>query len=292
MAAPTPLVIYHGNCPDGFTAAWVMRRWLMGWPVVAGQPFVDPGPEVEFFAAHYGSAGEPVDLPDVTGRQVWMVDFCTGREQLIALHEAAYNLIVLDHHKTAEAACEGLPYCTFDMERSGAMLAWDYCMPGVVAPWIVKYVEDRDLWRFALPGSEQVSAYLRTQEMTFENWDDIDANVDPLMAFNRGAGALDLINAYVRGMVREARRVTFAGYANIPVVNAPYWNGSELVNALAAEAQFAVAWFQRADGLYQYSLRSHGDFDVSAVAQLFGGGGHKNAAGFRASERVLCKGES
>lgn len=23
-----PLVIYHANCQDGHTAAWVMRRWL------------------------------------------------------------------------------------------------------------------------------------------------------------------------------------------------------------------------------------------------------------------------
>ncbi|NIV11578.1 MAG: bifunctional oligoribonuclease/PAP phosphatase NrnA, partial [Aliifodinibius sp.] len=30
-----------------------------------------------------------------------------------------------------------------------------------------------------------------------------------------------------------------------------------------------------------YSLRSRGDFDVSALAERFGGGGHKNAAGFR-----------
>lgn len=33
-------------------------------------------------------------------------------------------------------------------------------------------------------------------------------------------------------------------------------------------------------GKFQYSLRSRGDFDVSAIAKKFGGGGHKNAAGF------------
>src|SRR5690606_38974757 len=33
-------------------------------------------------------------------------------------------------------------------------------------------------------------------------------------------------------------------------------------------------------GIRVYNLRSVGDTDVSAVAKLFGGGGHKNAAGF------------
>ncbi len=41
---------------------------------------------------------------------------------------------------------------------------------------------------------------------------------------------------------------------------------SKLVGHLAESAPFAVGWFQRADGLYQYSLRSCGDFDVSSLA--------------------------
>ena len=39
----------------------------------------------------------------------------------------------------------------------------------------------------------------------------------------------------------------------------------------------------RADGRWQFSLRSEGEFDVSAVAQQYGGGGHRNAAGFNAA---------
>ena len=35
------------------------------------------------------------------------------------------------------------------------------------------------------------------------------------------------------------------------------------------------------------SLRSVGDFDVSAMAKEFGGGGHKNAAGCRMSMLTL-----
>ncbi len=282
-----PLVIYHGNCLDGFTAAWVMRGWLAHWPPFVGNAPSDVGMDAEFFAAYYAPQSERVELPDVTGRIVWMVDFCTRREQLLELKAAAAELTVLDHHKTAQAACEGLDFCTFDMERSGAMLAWDYCFPGKMAPWLVQYAQDRDLWRFALEQSREVNAFLQSAHMSFDWWDSIDRmSVDA--AAERGRGALDYIERYVREMKLQARRVTFAGHDDIPVVNAPYLSVSELAGALAEDAVFAVAWFQNSSGTYTYSLRSRGDFDVSALAQQFGGGGHKNAAGFTVAERVTA----
>jgi hypothetical protein len=67
------------------------------------------------------------------------------------------------------------------------------------------------------------------------------------------------------------------------VVNAPYFASSELAGEipnLFSEAQFGVCYRENARGHFDYSLRSRGDFDVSAVAKHFGGGGHKNAAGF------------
>ena len=41
------------------------------------------------------------------------------------------------------------------------------------------------------------------------------------------------------------------------------------------------AFFRQIDGdEWKVSLRSKGDFDVARIAVLFGGGGHKNAAGY------------
>lgn len=275
-----PLVIYHANCQDGHTAAWVMRGW-----------FEARGIEAEYFAATYAPEGKRVELPEVRMRDVWMVDFCTSREQLIEIKANARSFVVLDHHKTAQAACEGLDFCTFDMERSGAMLAWNHCWPGGTswglrpAPWIVEYVQDRDLWRFVLPQSKEVNAYLQSRELTFENWDRCDGMKVGDAAL-LGRGALDYIERYVREMKLQARRATFAGHADVPIVNAPYISISELVGAMAEGVPLAVGWFQNAQGKYVYSLRSRGDFDVSALAKQFGGGGHKNAAGFTVAGRV------
>ena len=267
-----PLVIFHGNCIDGFTAAWACWKRY--------------GDGADYFGAQYASDGADVELPDVTGLDVVMVDFCTGREQLLRLNAAAKSFSVYDHHKTAEAACAGLDFCTFDMNRSGAGLAWDFVSPtslGVHRPWLVDYVEDRDLWTWKLPGSKAVSAYVSAQTQTFARWDEMAFSETAVTALERGAGVLQYVDRYVHEMSLQSRSCRIHGMDRVPVVNAPYINTSELVGALASQSvPFAVGWFQRADGEYQYSLRSRGDsgLDVSDIAKHYGGGGHRNAAGF------------
>jgi len=76
------MCIYHGNCADGFGAAWVVRKAL--------------GDDVEFVPGVYGQ--EP---PDVTGKDVVIVDFSYKYDVLRALAVAANSIIVLDHHKSA-----------------------------------------------------------------------------------------------------------------------------------------------------------------------------------------------
>ena len=50
---------------------------------------------------------------------------------------------------------------------------------------------------------------------------------------------------------------------------------------LSVKAIQSVVFFKQGDsGQYRVSLRSKGDIDVGKVARSFGGGGHKNAAGF------------
>lgn len=287
-------VIYHGGCVDGFTAAWAVRRYFLN----RGEP------EPKMFAAYYPTGDEDTELPDVTDHDVIMVDFCVRREQLLRIKLLAKSLIVLDHHKSHREACAGLEYCMFDMDRSGAAMAWDWFFAKGVRPWLVSYVQDRDLWKFELPDSRTVSSYMLCQEMTWENWDRI-AEMPLAQAVAAGIGAEMYVKHYVRTWAKEARRMPFPKHQgvylkegmvgtgdpadyhdDIPVVNAPYLATSELVGYLAQDAPFAVAWYQRGDGRYQYSLRSRGECDVSKVAEAFGGGGHAGAAGFVSKMRV------
>lgn len=258
------VVIYHSDCLDGFCSAWVAWRKF--------------GDSAEYVPAYYGKPP-----PDVVGKRVFIVDFSYPRPVLEALASIATSVVVLDHHKTAEADLAGLEApgleIVFDMQRSGAGIARDYFLPGFKS-WLVDYTQDRDLWQFALPDSKKVNAYIGTLDQTFDSYQTAQDSLSVEWAAKLGIGADAYKSMYVKKMVQHARRITFAGHPDIPMVNAPYIGISELVGELAETAPFAVGWFVRGDGKTAYSLRSRGDFDVSELAKQFGGGGHKNAAGF------------
>jgi hypothetical protein len=65
-------------------------------------------------------------------------------------------------------------------------------------------------------------------------------------------------------------------------INANVLFASELGNQLAEQSgSFGLIWQLAGDGEVKASLRSKGSFDVAAIAVRYGGGGHRNAAGFR-----------
>src|SRR5688572_16804381 len=145
-----PLCIYHGNCADGFTSAWVVRKNL---------------PEAEFHAGVYQDAP-----PDVTDRDVYLVDFSYKRDVLLEMAERARWITILDHHKTAEADLRDLPdnvASVFDMERSGARITWDHFYY-IKPPQTLLHVEDRDLWRFALPRTREIQANIFSYPYDFD----------------------------------------------------------------------------------------------------------------------------
>jgi uncharacterized protein len=261
------LVIYHANCIDGFTSAWVAWLWF--------------GYEAEYLSANYGDAP-----PDVLGRDVLIVDFSYPRAIMEAMRLESSSILVLDHHKTAQDDLEGLSFATFDMNRSGAGLTWDELFKGEVRPWLVNYVEDRDLWKLKYEKSKEVNAWIGTQVRdSFESWSKLNSE-GSFEAANKGSIILQYVNHYVQETAKNARMVCFCGF-HVPIVNSSKLGISELLHHLAKSNHFAIGWFQRSDGKYEYSLRSEGDFDVSALAKQFGGGGHQNAAGFTLTKQLL-----
>jgi hypothetical protein len=282
LAMRGPLVIYHGNCMDGFGAAWAAHYTFQG--------------NAEYLPAVHGQANDVEPLSArVRNRDVLILDFSYPRHFLNELATEARSLVVLDHHKTAQQDLEGFEGALFDMNRSGAGITWDTLnqdAPG--RPPLIDYIEDRDLWRFALPDSKAINAWIGCVDFTFEAYDElsVDLMVRPREVRLRGEAVLRKVERYVTEMAKQARFVTFGGHS-VPSVNAPYINTSELVGHLAEHPQdgehvpFAIGWFRDHEGVFRYSIRSRGDFDVSALAKQYGGGGHKNAAGFSSRELLV-----
>lgn len=293
------LCIYHDNCDDGFAAALlVWRQW----------------PHCDFVPGRYGKP-----LPDMTGRQVLFVDFSAPENALREAGRTATSVIILDHHKTAEAdlapfraevengfirhangdagtfngICiehmsrgETPIFAFFDGQRSGASLTWLF-LTGASStselPRFVDYIEDRDLWRFSRGDETRMfSAALRSYPQDFAIWDKLWDHPDELIA--DGGIILRAHRANMKRIMAETHWRDIAGY-RVPVVNAPYHYASDLGNELLGEhpdAPFAATWFHRGDGIIQCSLRSDCNrVDVSEIARMLKGGGHRNSAGFQ-----------
>lgn len=284
------ICIYHGpGCMDGLVAAWaIWKRW----------------PNIRFVPAQYGQAP-----PDVRDLNVLIVDFSYKRDVLVQmLAQPAKHIVVLDHHRTAEAdladfidltlrrPSDWLPRlggyqisALFDMDKSGARLAWEYAHPGTDVPLLVRFVEDRDLWRFKMGATREVHAALAGGPETFDAADYMHDELENGSQTPYIAGA-SILNAQMKDMRavitagQQERQI--AGYA-VPVVNAPPMWASEIGNILAADRPFAATFYQTASGKWSFSLRSAPNgIDVSTIAASFGGGGHQHAAGFTADSLV------
>lgn len=255
-------VLYHGSCADGFGAAWA--AWLA------------LGDSATYLPVYYG---HPVPEQVEGGSDVLIVDFSYPREILEALRGRVRSLLVLDHHATAKADLAGLDYARFDTSKSGAVLAWEHFFPGRPVPELIRYLQDRDLWQWQLPESREVSAALRLYPMDFQVWLNLAENIDLLRQEGRVA-----VRVVLQQAERTARRAVWrpVGEHLVPVVNAAHFI-SEIGHAmleLYPEAPFTASYFDGDDGLRHWSLRARKDFDCSAVAKQFGGGGHPQASGF------------
>ncbi|MDB5997219.1 MAG: hypothetical protein JWP42_4355 [Pseudomonas sp.] len=278
-----PLIcIHHGNCADGFGAAWVVRKAL--------------GAGIEFHAATHGQPA-----PDVAGKNVVIVDFSYPYATLASMAHAAESVLILDHHKTAQAGLQELPfagttfdqfqdYCQaapvgtkigalFDMNRSGAGIAWDFFFPDAPRPALINHIEDRDLWLFKLEGTREIQASLFSYPYDFDVWDSLfAADVSALRSDGIAIERKHLKDVTELVGVTK-RRMVIGGY-DVPVANLPYTLTSDAGHLMCEGEAFAACYWDTAAGR-SFSLRStDAGEDVSAIAQQYGGGGHRNAAGF------------
>lgn len=289
--AQKPFCIYHANCADGFGAAWVVRKYF--------------GPAgVDF---HPGVYNQPP--PDVTGRDVIVVDFSYPRPVLDEMAKTARSILILDHHKSAAEDLAGLPApgcdwentlmwvlamgdagerkvsALFDMNRSGAGLAWGFFFPCEWPPALLLHIEDRDLWRFELEHTREVTAALFSYPYDFDVWDELVQCAEEIAQGNaallvEGEAILRKQDKDVRELIASAaHRIELAGH-DVPALNCPHFFASEAGHILAKGEAFAACYYDSGTGRH-FSLRSVADgLDVAEIARQFGGGGHKHAAGF------------
>lgn len=277
-----PLCIYHANCADGFTSAWVVNKALNG--------------EVDFHPAVYQNPP-----PDVEDRDVLIVDFSYKRPVLLKMAEVAEHIYILDHHKSASEDLKNISHeaaekylcpieVVFDMERSGAGITWDYFFPDAPRPMLLNHIEDRDLWKFALAGTREIQATVFSYAYEFKTWDHL-MNASLAELKKEGEAIERKHFKDIRELIQIVTRPMLIGGFKVPIANLPLTLTSDAGHImskgvgtdLAPEHPFAGCYWDTPEGRV-FSLRSaDGGADVSAIAKQYGGGGHAHAAGFRIS---------
>jgi hypothetical protein len=270
---------YHGGCPDGFGAAWsVWRAW---------------GDEARYVACGHEDV---IEAEDHAGEIVAFVDIAPRNETLRELAGCAEQLIVLDHHVSARdrlARDPGLSralaaaghHIRHDLDHSGAVLAWHHFHPAAPPPELLLYVEDQDLWNWKLPRSEEVNAAIGSYPRDFETWDALALEPAARLA-SEGEPILRAQRMEVERCLRSAHPIAIAD-ARAEAVNSPSLRSS-IGHELAKRAAYGRPWgivYRLSGARVDVSIYSIGDLDVAEIAGRYGGGGHRNAAGFSVSLR-------
>ena len=268
----TDYCLYHANCLDGITAAAAVHLSMSD--------------SLVYIPVSYQE--DPPFLDEDELDTIYIVDFSYKRDVLLKLAEKAKAIIILDHHKSAQEDLRDISQdavnieCVFDMERSGARLAWDYFHGDTDAPWIIKNVEDRDLWRFNFSDTRAITAALYTYDFDLPYWTQwFGYKVAPEWLMTEGEALLRKQNKDVKGIINTIVRRTIIDGHDVPIVNALWMYSSDLLNELCKDEPFAVCYWDTPSGR-TFSLRSNKEgLDVSKIATKYGGGGHARAAGFK-----------
>lgn len=308
-----PLVIYHANCTDGFGAAFAACCKLGDDAEYLPMHYSnDPLKDITY-------EGRDVYILDFSVPRVDMENLLDKASKVVWLdhHKTAFEMWCKDGAREKFTQGEVIPksgakpvtcHILLDNNKSGALLAWEYFHPEKAVPYLISRIDDRDRWQFKLADSKALHAGLQLEKpWTFERW----AELVPAMGGSSGALANVIssgyasLRAYHEQVQHSAKKATpctiipaiinsadsYKGpwvwspdnqcYVAGLAVNTPN-NISEVGHELAnASGTYGLVWYyDGATGRANCSLRSNGDYDVSAIAKVFGGGGHKNAAGF------------
>lgn len=287
-----PLIIYHAHCTDGFGAAYA--AWCKFGDMADYLPMNYGDPEHSDVDVLQGKIGTP------DNRQVYVLDFSFPIDTTKWLIKNSAFFVWLDHHKTAfemwagderEIYLDETEYTNIllDNSKSGALLAWEYFHPKTVPPILIKHIDDRDRWQFKMDGSKEIHAAIQTEKpWTFDKW-------SKLTHWNTYSSLLNQGRAIIKAQEQQVQSTShFARSCKIGTATGLAVNTNVHISEVGHEltkrsGTFGLVWYLNTDNRVNCSLRSEGDYDVSAIAKQFGGGGHKNASGFSTDVTTLLE---
>lgn len=281
-----PRVIIYDTDPDGFTSALL---WRLATEREGKQFLTIP---------HSTHGYNPPDVENLRGKDVVLVDLSITEEWCDQVEQVANSFLVCDHHASASWLASK-PYAHYNTKLAACEIVWGLLRPDlwdgkqvcsqqtlVGLEQLVRYVADRDMWRWQLDDSRYINNYIRLVDHTFEDYMQLcklmyEYSGSPTGSVIRTAGQILEKYALSQQQTYEGRErlIALAGHKDIPVVNITQHH-SDVIGGLAKDKPFAAGYFIVGNSV-TWSLRStDAGVDVGEICKRFGGGGHRNAAGF------------
>lgn len=278
-------VIYHSPCADGTASAAIAKHYL-------SSRF--PDRKVQYIGIHAGSR-----LPaHLIADNVLICDVCFRYSDMLLLSQRVKKYLVLDHHKSSKLDLQEIPDDNkiFDMERSGAMITWNYFYGDQPAPLLIQHIQDRDLWRRQLPGNDDFVSWFFTLPFDLDVYisafnDDFVRHgievVGPAYRQHNEYFRQDIIQHSDVKLTKIGDNYYFVAYVNSNILRSDI--GAALLTKYPLCNFSAVYTVSDVTG---FSLRSEESRDdVSVIATVLGGGGHANSSGVRINGATNALGE-
>lgn len=268
--------IFHSADLDGHCSAAIIKKEF---------------PETVLIGTNYGKEFNFDVLSGmVDGDTLWIVDFSFSRYIMERLHKE-YDVIWIDHHKTAIEDCAGLNIRGLQRIGDGACaLTWEfvhYADMSARMPEIIRCLSEYDVGRQEDPHVVSVQYACRSCEtypaVSMDFWTAAlgpgSSHISSDFIFTGSS-----IKRYVDKQNEAAKKsmieeVMFEGHvflaANMQGINLSFFSMFDPTK------HYGVICYTRRHGKWYSTLfTSREDADMSKIAARFGGGGHKNAAGW------------
>lgn len=262
---------YHGDA-DGIVSGAIVKKFFKNHTI-----------DVECIKVNYGEVPKYEDNLE----NCIVVDFSFDEKTMKKLIENSKNFIWIDHHKTAKEKLENIwedkNICGIrNLNYAGCYLTWEYFFPKCSIPPSVKYIGDRDIWKFEF--GKNTKAFYEMFNLKYKEVNDnviLDIFVKECEEdyIEKGKILIEKRKEQVElaYSTRKESVFVFKGYKTC-IINSQE-NISEIGEYCYNKGyDIVLIWNIKGNKMY-CSLRSK-DIDVSKIAEKYGGGGHKNASGF------------
>lgn len=273
------IVVYHHDDLDGQCSAAQVKEAM---EKITSNP-------IQCIAVQYsGTTWKKEEIEEAD--EVYVLDFAFPDMETVA-EIAGIKLIWIDHHKSAMEEHKELWNSTIpgkrDITKAASQLTWEYIKGDQPLSTAVEYISRRDIWQFG-DKKEEISAFTGACSILLRSPDDADWKDLLVSSKNErekvalylrvGQALADVQKSRIEKAFERGSDISFHGLrARLINTTSDASDIGEFVY-LKPEYDIAVIW-QMINDMVQVSLRSN-SVDCAEIAQKYGGGGHRGAAGF------------